>query len=89
MRMIDNIYENEDKLFRAVKQVAKSILVDKYVHGKIRIHLSRIILFGYYDWTEFKIKFLARMCRELEKETGMDCQSIEEILIDKIEPIGE
>jgi hypothetical protein len=89
LRMFDYVYEDEGTLFQAVKQLAKSILVDKYIHGKIRIYVSRITLFGYHDWTEFKIRFLNRLCGELEKEIGMDRQRIEVILKDRIEPIWE
>jgi hypothetical protein len=88
IRIFKDIYTDEDTLFQAVKQLAKSILDGEYSHGKIRICLKRIALFGYSDWAEFKIRFLARLCNELEKETRMDRQSIEEILIDKIEPVG-
>ncbi|MGD9533818.1 MAG: hypothetical protein AB7V56_08630 [Candidatus Nitrosocosmicus sp.] len=89
IRIFKDIYTDEDTLFQAVKQLAKSILDGDYSIGKIRIYLKRIALFGYSDWAEFKIEFLGRLCNELEKETRMDRQSIEEILIDKIEPIGE
>lgn len=89
IRIFKDIYTDEDTLFQEVKQLAKSILDGEYRIGKIRIYLKRIALFGYSDWAEFKIRFLGRLCNELEKEMRMDRQSIEEILIDKIEPIGE
>lgn len=89
IRIFKDIYTDEDTLFQAVKQLAKSILDGDYSIGKIRICLKRIALFGYSDWAEFKIGFLGRLCNELEKETRMDRHSIEEILIDKIEPIWE
>lgn len=88
IRIFEDIYKDEDTLFQAIKQLAKNILVGENDHGKVRIYSKRIALFGYHDWTEFKISFLGRMCGELEKETRMDRQRIEAILIDRIEPVG-
>ena len=89
MRILEDIYADEDILFQEIKKIAKSILEEKYTHGNIRINVFRIALFGYHDWTEFKISFLLTMCRELEKETGMDHQRIEAILFDRIESVKE
>ena len=89
MRILKDIYTDEDTLFQEIKKIAKSILTEQYIHGNIRINVFRIALFGYHDWTEFKISFLLRICLELEKETGMDHQRIEAILIDRIDPVRE
>lgn len=89
IRIFEDIYEDEDTLFQAIKPLTKSILIGEYKQGKIRINLAKIALFGYYDWPEFRIGFFGRICSELEKEVKMNRQRIEEILIDKIEPMWE